>query len=344
MLQLPSYLTITDQPSEILNSLIEEWKPDHIGLLVDENTKQHCLPKIGIPNHVVIEISSGEENKTLQTCEFVWNELTNNQFTRNSLLVNLGGGVIGDLGGYAASTFKRGIRFVNIPTTLLAQVDASIGGKLAIDFGNLKNQIGLFKNPDHVIIDSNFLQSLPKRELKSGFGEVIKHTLIADTDQWNEMQTKNILDLNWKTVIPNSIAIKNKIVSADPTDQGIRKILNFGHTIGHALESHFLHSENKLLHGEAIALGMVLESHLSYQKDWIKLEEWEQIKKFVQSIYSFPIAIPDLNLLYPIMEQDKKNDSDGINFSLLKEIGFCEQDVKVSYEMLENSFTAYSKT
>lgn len=341
MSQLPSYLSITKEPSKVLNSLIAQWSPDHIAVLVDENTKKHCFSKLRLPEHLLVEVKSGEENKTLTTCEHIWHKLTEAKFTRKSLLINLGGGVIGDMGGFAAATFKRGIRFVNIPTTLLSQVDASIGGKLGIDFGSLKNHIGIFREPDQVIVNTDFLSTLPERELKSGFAEVIKHSLISDKSQWEFLESKGIADLNLDELIPSSIAIKNKVVEADPTEQGLRKVLNFGHTLGHALESHFLTTPNKLLHGEAIAIGMILESHLSLQNGWLTSSQFEQIKKYIGKIFELPNELPSPAALEDSLLQDKKNDALGVSFSIVKGVGACEYDVRISKQMIEKAFEAY---
>ncbi len=341
--QLPPYLTISDQPSDVLKSLIEKWEPDHIAILVDENTKESCLPRLAIQNPVIIEIQSGEENKNLKTCEKIWSTLTESQFTRKSLLINLGGGVIGDMGGFAASTYKRGIKFVNIPTTLLSQVDASIGGKLGIDFDHLKNHIGLFKYPDHVIVDPGFLRTLNPREFKSGFGEVVKHALIHDQTQWEKLKASEFENQNWSELIPQSISIKNAVVSEDPTENGLRKILNYGHTIGHAIESHFLMTSDKLLHGEAIAIGMIVEGHLSLQKGWLTDNEYLEINDFIITNFTLPERLPGIEVIGDYLLQDKKNDSRGINFSLLNGIGKCEFDVSVSPEMIEKSLLAYSK-
>ncbi|MEQ8926380.1 MAG: 3-dehydroquinate synthase family protein, partial [Fulvivirga sp.] len=248
-----------------------------VAVLVDENTHEHCLPHLGIKDFVLIRINSGEVHKNLATCQFIWETLTDHGFDRQGLLLNLGGGVIGDMGGFCASTYKRGIRFVNIPTTLLAQVDASVGGKLGIDFNRFKNHIGIFAEPEAVIIDPFFLETLPANELRSGFAEVIKHHLIRDLDGWKQLSQSKMETLNWLEVIKHSVEIKNDIVIKDPKESGVRKILNFGHTIGHALESHYLNSDEPLLHGEAIALGMICESHISYQKNMISKEMLKEI-------------------------------------------------------------------
>ena len=212
-----------------------------IGILVDENTKEFCLPLLSeIKKSVIIEIKSGEENKNIDSCNLIWEALTKNCFDRNSLLINLGGGVIGDMGGFCASTYKRGIEFIQIPTSLLAMVDASVGGKLGVDFNGLKNQVGLFSNPKSVIINPKFLETLPEDELRSGFAEVVKHALIVDKNLWNHLKNNPFQDLYWEEIIESSVQIKNKIVMSDPKEKGERKKLNFGHTFGHAIESYYL--------------------------------------------------------------------------------------------------------
>ena len=256
-----------------------------VAILVDENTKRDCLHKLPkIDSHIIIEVKSGEQNKTISTCNYIWEKLTENQFDKNSLLINLGGGVIGDMGGFCASTFKRGIHFIQIPTTLLSMVDASIGGKLAIDFKNFKNQIGLFNNPKTVLIYPEFLDTLPKKILKSGFSEVVKHALIADRDLWNNISSKRFEDLDWLKIITTSVSIKNNIVLSDPYEIDMRKKLNFGHTYGHAIESFYLKKGTPVLHGEAVFAGMILETQLSNLHPEEKLE----IKNYILSNFSLP--------------------------------------------------------
>ena len=342
MNQLPSYLQFSDNPSDVIEGLKDKWQVDHIAILVDENTQKHCLPLLNLKNTEVVEIQSGEIHKTLQTCEALWKALTDLKFSRKSMVLNLGGGVIGDMGGFVASTYKRGIKFINLPTTLLSQVDASIGGKLGIDFGSLKNHIGVFKEPDQVIINTHFLQTLPDRELRSGFAEVIKHALIADSEHWNYLKDQDFNKLDWNKIIPKSVAIKNQVVESDPLENGLRKVLNFGHTLGHAIESFLLQSSAPLLHGEAIGVGMILESHLSYQKDWITSDQLNEITSFIIPFYShLPKHLPDLEEIYSYLLQDKKNDALGINFSLIKGIGGCEFDQKVSQDMISLAIDYY---
>lgn len=331
---LPSYLTISSDISEDIHDAIERISPDKMAVLVDENSKKFCLPHLKLSDVKVIEIKSGEQNKTLQTCDYLWTELTKEGFTRKSLLINLGGGVIGDMGGFVAATFKRGMSFINIPTTLLSQVDASIGGKLGIDFNGLKNHIGLFQEPSKVLIFPEFLKTLSERELKSGFAEVIKHALIRSSDQWNYLTSNSFGDIDWIELIPKSIAIKNGVVTEDPRESGVRKILNYGHTIGHAIESYFLETDIPLLHGEAVALGMLIENDIAVKMGMLDEKAAQKIKAYISSIYTFPKDLPDYSELKNQLFQDKKNDKEGIRFSLLDKVGSCTYDVLVKEQIL----------
>jgi 3-dehydroquinate synthase len=291
-------------------------------ILIDENTKKHCLKKLPkLENSIIIEIESGEKNKTISTCDLIWEELTHHKFDRNSVLINLGGGVIGDMGGFAAATYKRGVDFIQIPTTLLAMVDASIGGKLGIDSNSLKNQVGLFSNPELVIINPIFLQTLPEEELKSGFAEVVKHALITDKGLWKKITNTPFNNLDWKEIIYTSIEIKNKIVISDPKEKGERKKLNFGHTFGHAIESYYLEKGTPILHGEAIFMGIILESEISN----LTQSEKNEIKNYILSNFALPYT-PKKSYLHKFLLNDKKNQEGKINFSLLKGIGNCTID------------------
>ena len=300
-----------------------------IAILVDENTKRNCLAKFlqevnFSKNYFVIEISEGEQNKTIQTCIYIWDKLVEYEFDKNSLFINLGGGLISDIGGYCATNFKRGIDFINIPTTLLAMVDASIGGKLAVNYNNLKNQIGLFKNPIKVLINCCFLKTLSTQELNSGYAEVIKHTLISNKDAWKNLKQNDLNNMNWETVIYNSISIKSNIVLQDPYENNSRKILNFGHTYGHAIESYYLEKNNPILHGEAVMMGMILESEISK----LSKEDQIDIKEYILSNFELPY-FPNKKNLTKYLKFDKKNKDMKVNFSLLKEIGKCEFDVLI---------------
>jgi 3-dehydroquinate synthase len=309
-------------------SFLKNRRYHHIFILVDENTMEHCLPAL-MPslksfNPEIIEIPSGEEHKTLQTCQIIWNRLLSKQATRNTLLINLGGGVIGDMGGFSASVYKRGIHFINIPTTLLSSVDASVGGKTGVDYRALKNQLGVFANPQIVFIYPGFFKTLKIRQLKSGFAEMLKHGLIANKDYWNELKKINdFFDVNWPLYIESSIQIKSKIVSKDPEEKGLRKLLNFGHTAGHAFESYSLENHDiPLLHGEAVALGIMLEVDLSVKKLGFNIKDAESIKDYLQSIFAIrKFKLKDVEGLFDFMMQDKKNADNGINFTLLKSIG-----------------------
>ena len=292
---------------------------NQLAILVDENTKRDCLHvflKATNIDAILIEIPSGEEHKNIEKCQLIWNALSSHHFDRNSLLINLGGGVVSDMGGFAASTYKRGIDFIQVPTSLLAMVDASVGGKLGIDFTYLKNQIGVFNNPKAVLINPVFLNSLPNNQLLSGFAEVVKHALIEDKCYWKEITTTSLEKMNWESIILQSIVIKNNIVTQDPLEKGERKKLNFGHTFGHAIESFYLKLGKPILHGEAISLGMILESNLSK----INNEEKHEISSFILQTFSIPKK-PPLNALLEWMKSDKKNHKEKINFTLLNGIG-----------------------
>ncbi|MFY0600144.1 MAG: 3-dehydroquinate synthase [Cyclobacteriaceae bacterium] len=335
-------MSFISNPKEGLKQVLQELNPDKVAFLVDENTKAHCLPLFGIDDSSnVIEIKSGEINKTLATCTEIWEALTNWGFSRKSLLVNVGGGVIGDMGGFCASTYKRGIRFVNFPTTLLAMVDANIGGKLGIDFQGFKNHIGIFQDPERVLIHDGFLKTLAPRELKSGFAEVIKHGLIYDKGYWEDVRDGEFPNLNWKEIVEVSAKIKYKVVTEDPKESGLRKILNFGHTLGHAIETWYLTNGLSLLHGEAIAVGMILEGHLALQLGILSELELKELSDYILKNYD-SIELPKLEELAPLMLQDKKNIGNELSFSLLNGIGNCLYDQKVSEEMIHECMNYYS--
>ena len=293
-----------------------------VAILVDENTKRNCLPKLPqLENSIIIEVTSGEINKSISSCNYIWEQLSEHNFDRDSLLINLGGGVIGDMGGFAASTYKRGIDFIQVPTTLLAMVDASVGGKLGVDFNGLKNQIGLFNNPESVLIFPEFLETLPENQLKSGYAEVVKHALISDNNLWEEIISVPFNEMNWGEIIETSINIKNKIVLSDPYEKGERKKLNFGHTFGHAVESYYLEKGTPILHGEAVLMGILLEVEMSL----VSQEQNNEIKNYILFNFSLPFT-PKKSDLLPFLMNDKKNKVGKINFSLLTKIGTCNID------------------
>ena len=336
---------ITDGIAETLSQFLRAESFSKIAVLVDENTQRHCYPVIAshLPDHSICQIESGEVHKNLTTCIHIWEHLTEHQFDRKALLINLGGGVIGDMGGFCAATYKRGIRFINIPTTLLSQVDASVGGKLGIDFQGYKNHIGLFQEPLRVLIDATFLKTLPIRELRSGFAETIKHSLIADADYWPTIRDTPFEQQNWKQIIAHSVAIKSKVVAEDFRESGQRKILNFGHTIGHAVESYFLNTEHSLLHGEAIAIGMVAESFLSERHTGLPAADKEAIKTFLLKTYDHP-PVPDEALadIVTLAQQDKKNTQTQVQCTLLKQIGRATFDVPITKEDIEIGIAYYN--
>ncbi len=317
-----------DSSFQQLAVFLKAYKDFRIIVLIDENTKEHCFPQvlslIEEYEPEVIEIQSGELYKNLQTCQFIWNRLLKIQASQKSLLINLGGGVISDMGGFVASVYKRGIPFIHIPTTLLASVDAAVGGKTGIDYRAYKNQLGIFVYPEAIFINPEFFKSLSIRQLKVGFAEMLKHALIADVDYWNELnKTTNFTGIDWRKFIKKSIQIKSKIVIQDPQEDGLRKLLNFGHTFGHAFESFSLeHHETPLMHGEAVALGMMAETDLSVKMLGLKKSDAESIKKILCETYPiYKFFDENVDELIDFMIQDKKNIKHGINFSLIKEIG-----------------------
>ena len=340
-------IVIGEEALAQIPQLINFLEPSQVMVFADSNTHRDCYPLIEeyLPRHHLRVISPGESYKTLRTCETLWEALTEHQFDRNALVINLGGGVIGDMGGFVAATYKRGIPFIQIPTTLLAQVDASVGGKLGIDFLTLKNHIGLFQYPQAVLMYPPFLKTLPQAELVSGFAEVIKHHLIADRKAWEELvHATDIHSLDFPKLIRHSVDIKAQIVDLDFKETGARKALNFGHTMGHAIESMFLDSPNlaTMLHGEAIAIGMIGESFISHRMGKLTSSELESIAQFL--LTHFPkkeIASEYLEELYQLMLQDKKNSHGSILCTLLPEIGQYEVNVPLMKSQIVEAFTYY---
>lgn len=332
--------------SEKLEKFLKGKQYSKICILADENTEKHCFPLIShlFPKPNLIRIKSGEENKTLSSCETIWKQMTDLRLDRKALMINLGGGVIGDMGGFCAATYKRGIDFIQIPTTLLSQVDASVGGKLGIDFHGFKNHIGVFRDPQAVLIDTRFLKTLSKEELRSGFAEVIKHCLIADAEKWQEISKLPLEKQNWDELVTHSVAIKSKVTAEDPFEKGLRKILNFGHTIGHAIESFYLTIPKKrLLHGEAIAIGMITEAYLAWKKEFINEDDLDKIKKYLVSIYGkIEIFDFDLEKILPLVMQDKKNEKDIIQSSLLEKIGKANFNIPITLKEIREAIKYYS--
>ncbi|MGY8945590.1 MAG: 3-dehydroquinate synthase [Flavobacteriales bacterium] len=316
---------------------------------LDTNTKKDCLSilldKIKINDFDIIVSNDGENHKNIETCMFLWKELSLQGADRKSLIINLGGGVVGDMGGFIASTFKRGIDYINIPTTLLSMVDASVGGKTGIDLGILKNQIGTFYDPKMVIIDSDYLKTLSKSEISSGYAEIFKHSLISDLELFNNLSSELNSNIIYNDqVIQQSIEIKNKIVLIDKKENKERKALNFGHTLGHAIESFFLNSDKRLLHGEAIGIGIVLASYISYKYFNFPLTNLDRIKNHILSVYKkSPFNSSEITKIIELLKHDKKNSHGKINFVLLKEIGVPVYDIQVENKLIIDSFEYYNK-
>jgi 3-dehydroquinate synthase len=334
-----------------LNIYISENRPSAIFILVDENTNNDCLPILleALETEAeieIIEIKSGEENKNLDTCSGVWHALTELGADRKSLMINLGGGVITDLGGFVASAFKRGIAFINIPTTLLSMVDASVGGKTGVDLGVLKNQIGLFSDPEMVLIDPRYLETISERELRSGLAEIIKYGITYDIKLWNEICNFEEFNINnISKLIHRSIEIKNEVVTKDPKEKGLRKVLNFGHTLGHAIESYFLESEDKekLTHGEAIAIGMIMEAYISRRLLNFPSEHEKAIKETILGIYE-KVAIDkaDYEGIISLLIHDKKNVGGQVNFVLITDFEQFKLDCKVEKVLLIEALNYYN--
>lgn len=333
-----------------LNEVLQPTLYSKVLIIVDQNTSRFCLPyflaqlatEISIE---IIELEAGEHSKNIETCIQVWQSLLDLETDRKSIILNLGGGVITDLGGFVACTFKRGIEFINIPTTLLAMVDAAIGGKNGVDLGTLKNQIGIIREPKAVLIDTSFLKTLSAEEMRSGLAEMLKHGLIYDIDYWN--QFKNLSDLNLdnlKDLIHQSIQIKINIVSEDLSENGIRKALNFGHTLGHAIESFCMKNNDKpkLLHGHAVAIGMVLESFISREKGLLSKEAYYEIKYIIGKYFEkINFSKNDIENIISLLIFDKKNEFGQIQFALLNGIGGVKINENSSNELIHKAFYDY---
>ena len=331
-----------------LQEIIDSGKYSKVFVFVDRNTGESCLPVFqemleDYSSFDLIETDPGEENKNIDFCIGIWKTLLDFEADRKCLMINLGGGVITDMGGFVASTYKRGIDFINIPTTLLSQVDASVGGKTGIDIDNVKNMVGTFTLPQAVFIETVFLKSLPERELLSGFAEMIKHGLIADATYFQELK-----DSDYKSVtaaaIYRSVEIKNEVVTEDPYEKGLRKILNYGHTIGHAIETYSLINDKKPLnHGEAIAIGMVCEAFLAVKNNTLKEEELLTISTYILSLYpKYKIKQKSHAELLQFMQSDKKNEDGQIMFSLLNSIGSCAYNCRVATEDIIDSLDYFN--
>lgn len=331
-----------------LKVLLESNTYSKVFILADENTSEICLPVFqslmdDFADFDLIETSAGEENKNIDFCIGIWKTLLDFEADRKSLMINLGGGVITDMGGFIASTYKRGIDFINIPTTLLSQVDASVGGKTGIDIDNVKNMVGTFTLPQMVFIETEFLKTLPQRELLSGFAEMIKHGLIYDKDYYEKLKTTNYLQPAAEDIY-RSVEIKNLVVTIDPKEKNLRKILNFGHTIGHAIEGYSLaNDEHPLTHGESIAIGFICEAALSIKNSGLTKDELKDISQYILSLYpKYEIKKDSFDALLELMKSDKKNEDGNILFSLLETTGKCAFNCRVSTTDILSSLDYYN--
>lgn len=338
-----------DSGLEPLQAFLNDQKYSKVFVFTDGNTSEICLPVFqrmldDFTSFDLIETDPGEENKNIDFCIGIWKTLLDFEADRKSLMINLGGGVITDMGGFVASTYKRGIDFINIPTTLLSMVDASVGGKTGIDIDNVKNMVGTFSLPQAVFIESEFLKTLPERELLSGFAEMIKHGLIMDKAYFEALKAVDYRLVS-AAQIHRSVEIKHEVVTQDPLEKGLRKILNFGHTIGHAVESYALsNSKQPLTHGEAIAIGMICESFLSVKYCGLPEQNLEQITTYIQSIYpAYQIAEGSFASILELVKADKKNEHGYVMFSLLAAIGKCEYNCKVTDEDLLESLKYFNQ-
>ena len=362
--------SITQNFQNDLAMSLAECGRDHIFVLTDENTLEKCWPMLsnfyGLKNAKIITIKAGDQNKTLDSLAYVWQELANGGATRHSCLINLGGGMVTDLGGFAASTFKRGMNFINLPTTLLAMVDASVGGKTGINFRGLKNEIGVFNDSKFVILNTEFLATLDKENMLSGYAEMLKHGLISNEDTWAELiefefdvkdssddsnnnstqrSTFNIQRSTFKRLqrmVADSVKVKENIVEQDPTEKGLRKALNFGHTFGHAFESMSLSPDSPhispLLHGYAVAYGIICELYLSSVKVGFPTDKMRQTVTYIRENYgTLPITCDDYDELIRLMTHDKKNTSGTINFTLLAGIGDIRIDQTATIEEIKEA-------
>ena len=320
-------------------------------IILDENTNKHCLPifvrKLGNRPPYTHILQSGDKNKTLDRCSSIWTKLTEIRAGRNFLIVNLGGGLVSDIGGFAASCYKRGIDYINVPTTLLAMVDAAHGGKTGVNYKGFKNVIGSIYMPELVLIDQEYLSILDKHELISGYAEVLKHSLIADKDLWLKLKSIKKPDEieNWFEILEKSIEIKNNIAQKDLFDNNVRRLLNFGHSIAHALETYSHENDmTELGHGTCVAAGMIIENYISVEKGMLSLDECLEIQEVIISIFGkVDIDETMFSAIYEIIAHDKKRKGDDLNFTLLNEIGKAEFNCKAEFSEVEKALSKYSK-
>lgn len=342
-------IRVTNDLESALTSIVSNYPTGKVYVVVDENTRAHCLPQLlsiqCLSNVPVLEIPSGEDHKSLDSVVNVWNFLEENGADRKSLLINLGGGMLSDLCGFAASCFKRGLHFVNIPTTLLSQVDASVGGKTGINFNGLKNEIGAFHKPTAVLFYTDFFESLDEKNRLSSYAEMLKHGLLSDEAYWNALLRLSLdkpKSDEFLQAVKRSVEIKDEITTTDPTEKGLRKALNLGHTVGHAFESLSHARKQPVLHGYAIAWVLLCELYLSTVLLNFPQKRVSEFAAFVKANYGvFNISCTDYDFLYETMTHDKKNQDANINFTLLSDIGAIHLDQTANRELLDEMFDFY---
>ncbi|WP_321287336.1 3-dehydroquinate synthase [uncultured Sunxiuqinia sp.] len=347
--KIHSNIFFSQKVADELEKIVQQFPAGKVFLLTEETPKELCLPSI---NNVIeeygikaISIKGGEPNKSVRSVEQVWEFLSKNGADRKSLLINIGGGMLTDLGGFVASTFKRGMSFVNIPTTLLAQVDASLGGKTGINFNGLKNEIGVFNEPDAVIINTSFLKTIDADNFLSGYAEMLKHGLIKNPDHWEELMQYDLKKVDYDSlqeIIAHSVAVKEWHVQNDLTEKNIRKALNFGHTVGHAFESYALYDNRPILHGFAVVYGMIVELYLSAKVCGFDQTKLKEINQWMIKTYGkFEIEQSAYDELYELMTHDKKNEGSRINFTLISTIGQVEINKDCSKELIIEALDYY---
>ena len=346
-------IIISKNLKEDLQSFLASLNYDKLFILTDTNTYAQCYPLVrDIPafcDAPVITVEAGDIHKDIEQVCHIWSRLSNEGASRNSLLVNLGGGMVTDMGGFAGATFKRGLHTVNIPTTLMASVDAAVGGKTGVNFNGLKNEVGAFYPPECVFIDCEFLRTLDRANLLSGYAEMVKHALISDMEVYTSVM---LFDLDAKIdyaflnqMVAQSVAVKERIVDEDPKEHGIRKALNFGHTVGHAYESLSFQKGHPLLHGHAVAAGIVSELYLSHKHCGFPMDKLSQVVYYLKEYYPpFVFDCKDYDTLYELMTHDKKNEAGIINFTLLAQIGEVRINQQIGKEMVFESLDFYRES
>lgn len=327
-------LIFTDELESALQSLIHGLQPSAIVFLADENTAQHAQRLAQQTDASLFTLPAGESQKVIRNAEQIWQNWLDIGLDRHALLVNVGGGMITDLGGFLAATYKRGIRYINVPTSLLAQVDAAFGGKTGINLHHIKNAIGAFHQPEAVLFSRSLLETLPVRELEAGKAEMIKHGLIADKSLWTALMALKPGLIPSQDLIQKAVAIKAEIVARDPFETGERKLLNFGHTIGHALESLSMETANPLLHGEAILLGMLAEVEVSVVTGVLAPQTARGIQQELRRLYPQLLAVYEFEAWQPYVLNDKKNQGNRLLFTLLHELGAASYNKSVDIDQI----------